>query len=611
MTLSPATEGPSQAAADPQQPPLITVLPPIQLRDVEVRAWGNANIVESFPELTLPLTYAVATDVYASVYRDACLALGVPRSTVERDGRVFEEMLGLLEGQVFYNLTSWHRVLAMLPGFRLTAGFLEAMMGTDRPGARAGERAAPVVARAARWREMFGMTVRLAWRLLRFEADARRFRASIAALLAARRRAPERPTSSAELLSEFDRFRASAVSDWRAPIMNDLFLMLAHGALRRVGARWLGDDAHRLVNALIVQGSAVSAVPGKELRRIAGAIDANPAWSAAIRSTPPETLRAELDGDPGLRGLAILVDDYLEAWGDRAPRELQLERPSFREDPLPLLRALRSLVDAPPPPHAQSLGDARREVRRRLHAQPLGSVRHATFALLVRATRRHIGWREEMRLARAQVFGVGRRIVRRLGEGLRDEGVLERADDVHYLSLDELRRLISAASTIGDPQARIRLRRRQYRGYAARPRLPARFETRGPLADRIETFPTAGPSPGRIGLRDLAGVGASAGRVRAPCIVVDDPTKVAVPRGCIVVARTTDPGWVPILVGAAGLLVEHGSLLSHSAIVARELGIPLVVNIPGLLELVRTGDVIELDGSSGHVRIEGDDGSET
>ena len=59
--------------------------------------------------------------------------------------------------------------------------------------------------------------------------------------------------------------------------------------------------------------------------------------------------------------------------------------------------------------------------------------------------------------------------------------------------------------------------------------------------------------------------------------------------------------WFPL---AVGILVERGSLLSHSAIVARELGIPAVVAARGLLSQVRTGDVVTFDGSTGEISID-------
>ena len=91
-------------------------------------------------------------------------------------------------------------------------------------------------------------------------------------------------------------------------------------------------------------------------------------------------------------------------------------------------------------------------------------------------------------------------------------------------------------------------------------------------------------------------------RSAASSRVVRDPRNAQLPAGFILVADHTDPGWIMLFPSAKGLLVERGSLLSHSAIVARELGIPAVVSIPGLTSWLEDGDEVELDGAIGTVR---------
>jgi pyruvate,water dikinase len=83
---------------------------------------------------------------------------------------------------------------------------------------------------------------------------------------------------------------------------------------------------------------------------------------------------------------------------------------------------------------------------------------------------------------------------------------------------------------------------------------------------------------------------------------VHDPRTARIERGEILVARYTDPGWIMLFPSCSGLLVERGSLLSHSAIVAREMGIPAIVGLAGVTGWVQTGDLVELDGASGIVR---------
>jgi pyruvate,water dikinase len=97
------------------------------------------------------------------------------------------------------------------------------------------------------------------------------------------------------------------------------------------------------------------------------------------------------------------------------------------------------------------------------------------------------------------------------------------------------------------------------------------------------------------------GIGCSPGVVRGRVRIVTDPVNARLQPGDILVAERTDPGWVLLFPSAAGLLVERGSLLSHSAIVAREMGIPTIVSLPGLLRWLKDGDWVEFDGATGLV----------
>ena len=98
------------------------------------------------------------------------------------------------------------------------------------------------------------------------------------------------------------------------------------------------------------------------------------------------------------------------------------------------------------------------------------------------------------------------------------------------------------------------------------------------------------------------GLGCSAGTIRGRARVVRDPHGVTLEHGDILIAEFTDPGWITVFANCAGLAVERGSLLSHSAIVARELGLPAVVGVPQLLAWITDGDLVEIDGAAGTIR---------
>ena len=146
----------------------------------------------------------------------------------------------------------------------------------------------------------------------------------------------------------------------------------------------------------------------------------------------------------------------------------------------------------------------------------------------------------------------------------------------------------------------VALRQREFQGYEQLPAPDDRFETRGPVYHG-HAFRRASPTPAGQG-ETRQGLGCCPGVITGPVRVVTTPTTSISERRAVLVAEHTDPGWIMVFPSALGVLVERGSMLSHAAIVARELGIPAVVSVPGLTSWLHDGDWVELDGSTGIVR---------
>jgi pyruvate,water dikinase len=127
-----------------------------------------------------------------------------------------------------------------------------------------------------------------------------------------------------------------------------------------------------------------------------------------------------------------------------------------------------------------------------------------------------------------------------------------------------------------------------------------RFETRGMVHHGHHFRRTTARAP-EVG-DERRGIGCCPGVVRGRVTVVTDPRAANITERAILVAEHTDPGWIMIFPSASALIVERGSLLSHAAIVARELGIPAVVSVAGVTRWLADGDEVEVDGSSGIVR---------
>jgi pyruvate,water dikinase len=153
-----------------------------------------------------------------------------------------------------------------------------------------------------------------------------------------------------------------------------------------------------------------------------------------------------------------------------------------------------------------------------------------------------------------------------------------------------------------DLKALAALRRAEFAGYREMEPPPDRFETRGPVYD-TRVFHSRAPA-GAASSADgqWQGTGCCPGIVRGPVRVIIDPRQAFLKAGEILVAERTDPGWIMLFASAAGLLVERGSLLSHSAIVSREMGIPSIVSIPRITRELADGEWVEMNGSTGTIK---------
>jgi pyruvate,water dikinase len=126
------------------------------------------------------------------------------------------------------------------------------------------------------------------------------------------------------------------------------------------------------------------------------------------------------------------------------------------------------------------------------------------------------------------------------------------------------------------------------------PQLPTIFDSRGLI---LRAKPKIG------GEGEFLGTPISAGTVRGRIKVLHSPEEKPFLKGEILVARATDPGWTPLFVNAAGVILETGGLLQHGALVAREYGLPCVAGIVNATELWPDGTLVEVDGSAGIIRL--------
>ena len=583
----------------------VTTLPP----DGGLNLWDNSNISESYSGVTLPLTFSFARRAYTGVYREFCRMLAVPSARIAAHEATFGNMIGLIRGRVYYNLLNWYRVLALLPGFTLNRRFMEQMMGVkeELPAEVLNELGQTGL--GARIKDGFnvaGTLLALAVNHGLLPWKIRRFYSRLDGALAL----PPRPLGALpplELVERFDDLQDRLLTRWDAPLLNDFFAMIFHGVLRQLLSKWVPDPEGSLANDLLCGGSGmISAEPARRIIVMAELAAPHGLLVQELRHGSLPAILAAMDAVPAFR---TEYDGYLTTFGDRCPGELKLESPALTEDPTTLLRTVGQMAarrtggSAPPPaPNGQEI--RQRAEHRVGEALQHNLVRKTVVRWVLRHARARVRDRENLRFERTRLFGRVRRIFVELGQRLHEDGHLDDPRDVFLLEVDELREFVAGKAGPAGPGLKTLVARRrvEFDHYAETASPPARFSTRGPVNGASVWQDVRVPAHG-ADETTRTGLGCCAGRVRGTVRKVTDPHGAVIQRGEILVAARTDPGWILLFPAAAGLLVERGSLLSHSAIVARELNLPAVVSIEGLTDWLDDGDEVEFDGATGEVRL--------
>jgi pyruvate,water dikinase len=339
----------------------------------------------------------------------------------------------------------------------------------------------------------------------------------------------------------------------------------------------------------------------RRLEDLAALVSATPGLAARLSEpgVTVEDLAVVLDAEPFLSGL----DAFLAEHGHLGQNSDDLTFASWAEEPGLLLTELAKRFERP-----LAVGAEERRQRLAAHADVLVTRARAALAgdpeklerfEVLLASARQIGHLTEThnywidRMAQATL----RRFVLRVGRRLVEAGAIVDPADVFHLHRGEVPRLLRQP---GDRRAMIRTRREEHAHWAAitPPRKLGAPSPDGD-SDRFDGKRFASSEPD-----ELRGTGASVGVVRGPARVTLTQADFGfVQPGDIIVCPSSNPSWVPLFAIAGGLITDTGGVLSHAAVVAREFGLPAVVGTGDATARIADGRLVELDGSSGTVRL--------
>ncbi|MHC4643283.1 MAG: PEP-utilizing enzyme, partial [Planctomycetota bacterium] len=387
-------------------------------------------------------------------------------------------------------------------------------------------------------------------------------------------------------------------------LLNDFLYLLsmlaAFPLLHLVCSKWLDDDGSTANSLLAGAGDMDDAVAGLDLWRLAVAADAAPQVRELILSDADfSEIEPELAKFDSGKEFLKNWNGFMQRHGHHCRAELEIYTPRWAETPDYILRLVRNYISqigkTDPVQNAAKLARQRKKLEQQCRKKLKNPIKRIIFNHLLNRSQQGSVFRENVKSEAIKLVVSLRKMLLEIGKKLTDKGVLKNQDDVFFLRLEELESVARDKADFNVRQV-IADRRTEYdRNSLISPPdvIFGKFDPDNYVPESVDTD-----------VDILTGLPVSPGVVTGKArVILRADADQQVLAGEILVAPFTDPGWTPYFVTAAAIVMDQGGILSHGSIVAREYGIPAVVNVGSGTEIIKTGQTIEVDGNQGIVKI--------
>jgi phosphohistidine swiveling domain-containing protein len=555
-----------------------------------LRLWDSSNISESFPGVVLPLTFSVAKRGYLLGYKAQAYSAGLSWYELEAHHRTFDSMIGIFNGKMYYNLLSWYKFISLFPGSARNQKFLDDQIATQ------GEAVYQIPTKqsgAFKIKFMF----RMLYRAIFFHLELKRFYLRFARLEAELARMPQAGDSQL-LMMQYTHIEQTIIPHFGRTVDNDFFVMSYHGWLKKLLNKWLSNQPFERNNMIGSISGVLSAEQALSLYKLAERFKSDQEAFRLLKKADYKALDNHLL-DTELQGA---IAEYIQVFGHRFAEDQKIEAMNPTLEPFGIYKLMEAYIQLDGEKIKERLtssASTSKTTENDIKSQ-LRFDQGIIYTVLLGRLKHHLRLREKNRLLRGKTYGYLRDLFPKIGQALVDENIVKVPDDVYYLQIEEIYQLMQGSLITNDLSGRIEKRRQAYAEFT-KIDMPERFITKG--MPSLEVFETTNLTSSKAVAKDsLVGLISSPGTVEGRVVVLREP-KIPKEPYDILVAKHTDPGWTPLIALAKGVIVEHGGMLSHAAIVTRELGIPSIIGVQNVTSVLKTGMRVRINTQTSSVEI--------
>ena len=516
----------------------------------------NSNIVESYPGISLPLTISFVRFVYSNVFKKEAYRLTKNSKLVEENNKNFNNMVASSSGKLYYKISSWYTLIKFLPCSKKIIPIWQDMLGVKNKTYDSSKIKIPFTTKIKIYYNTFKELKNVSKNMNKLNNKFieindyfyNHFNDNL---------------STKEIIKLYSIIKDELLSNWDITLVNDLYSFIFTGLLKkRLNKKHYSEEK---INDYI---SGITNI--ESLKPIKSLID--------LAYNKDKLSKSKYK---------LLYDNYIFKYGDRNLEELKLESETFRTN--------HKLLD-------KKINEYRKDKKKlEIIYNDLNNKKENTIkedfitTFITKKAMLGIKNREISRLNRSRIYGMVRSMYLGIGKNLYKEKRISKKKDIFFLTIEEVFNYKKY-----NLKKIIRSRKKDYSMYQELPDYTRLVFTNKEFDKRHKKI---NKKEKKLNKNILEGTPTSNGKIKGVALVIEDINTTYDVKDKILITKMTDPGWVFLLISAKGVIAEKGSILSHTAIISREIKIPSIVGVEDATTIIKTGDIIEMDAYRGKIKI--------
>lgn len=556
----------------------------------KIKMLDNTNIVESYPDITLPLSFSFAKQAYEKVFIGSANAFLMSKKTQEKNAKIFKHLIAHPYGRIYYRLDNWYKMIGLITSSNKFVKHWENAVGLQIETSNLVK---------IGFRSKFKSYVAVIKLLLGFNRLSKKFFKSFDTNIVPLKKCITNYENASDLWLQYEKASTNLFKPWYLTIINDFLAFKSFAWLQNLIKQYnISQNIEFANNLLCGLGNTKSESALLKTLDLKEKIKNNIELSKLFENKPTEILK-ELKQDKHIK-FYNEIQIYLELYGDRTLAELKLETTTLRKTPIKFISLLQKLTSS-------SLTVIQYKTNQDKIQNEAIAIVNKKFSKLnykkhllkyvIKLAYKGLQNRENMRFARTRAYGAVKEIFLEIGYLMQQKKCIENATDVFYLNINILKDFCLNSNYFNRDEE-INILKEKYKEYETL-NLPSQIIYQNNDLPLFQNFIKSKNNDDK----QLIGTVVSSGIIEAEAVVVLRPNWNLNIKNKILVTKMTDPGWVFLMVQAVGLISEKGSLLSHTAIVGRELNIPVIVGVENATSQIKTGDWLRIDGQKGTIKI--------